>query len=486
VGQKSTKQEKLKKAMRSFVRTLPTEDLGKKYTQLELIQDLDYLINTLEDVHPNLYFFISKERAESLVEVLKLSLHDGYDRINFYTKAAKFVACFRDGHTSVYSPSDEYSKYIDTGGLLFPFEVDCSSGKISTLQSFSKEIHSDSDTTITSINGISAEIILDSMVSLFSFERREMSLTSLSSRFRLLIFLLYGPCSTFTVVLSSAGENEEVSISGVTYERIKNLRNLDSIAEEAPYTFEINKEESYAILDFRVFVDPVRFKKFIRDMFEQIEANGIKKLIVDLRKNGGGNSSLTEEFASYITDKPFTQFSRIDLKISKQIRKYYSLMMKFYAPFPMSLIPGKLLFGAPWKKGIGETVSKESKVKKHKPKQPFFTGRVIVLTSAYTFSSATGFSTAIQDNDLGIIVGTPTGGFPSTHGDSFPFSLPNTCLQCGVSHKFFVRPNGNEAPEPLYPDYLVEESEPNAKSDRVLEFAIHMKLNDEKDNNQMQ
>ena len=161
-------------------------------------------------------------------------------------------------------------------------------------------------------------------------------------------------------------------------------------------------------------------------------------------------------------------------------------MMKFFAPFPMSLLPGKWLFRAPWEKEIGETVSNNSKAKKHKIKQPFFTGGVIVLTSAYTFSSITGFSTAIKDNDLGVIVGTATGGFPSTHGDSFPFSLPNTCLQCGVSHKFFVRPNGNETPEPLYPDYLIEESEPNAKTDKVLEYAIHMKLNDGIDNHQIQ
>ena len=286
MGQKSTRQEKLRKAMKAFVTALPTEDIGKKYTRLELIQDIDFLINTLEDVHPNLYFFISKERAESLVEDFKLSLHDGYDRINFYTKAAKIIANFRDGHTSIYTPSVEYSEYIDTGGLLFPFEVDCSLGEISIVQSFNKEIHSTSDITITSINGISAKIILDSMVSLFSFERREMSLTSLSSRFRLLLFLLYGSCGTFTIVVSNAGENEELSISGVTYERIKDLRNLDSIPQKAPYTYEINKEESYAILDFRVFVDPGRFKGFIRDMFEQIEANGVKKLIVDLRKNG--------------------------------------------------------------------------------------------------------------------------------------------------------------------------------------------------------
>jgi len=101
-----------------------------------------------------------------------------------------------------------------------------------------------------------------------------------------------------------------------------------------------------------------------------------------------------------------------------------------------------------------------------------------VLTSAYTFSSATGFAAAVQDNDLGVIVGSSTGGFPSAHGDSFPFTLPNTCLQCGVSHKFFVRANGNRAPEPLYPDFLIEGSVVNDETDEVLKYVIQLETNE--------
>ncbi|MCK5116656.1 MAG: hypothetical protein KAR44_08650 [Candidatus Aegiribacteria sp.] len=475
MGQKKTKQDKLREVMKPFVSPLPTKDIGKKYTKSELIQDLDFMVKTMEEVHPDLYFYFEKNRAISLLEEVKQSLHDGFDRIDFYTQAARFVRNFSDGHTSVYTPSEEYSKYRDASGLLLPFNVDCSSGEIVILKSFSKEHHSSHGKTITSINGISSESLLDSMVSLLSFERREMSLTCLSSSFGKLLFLLYGPCNTFSITLRNSQNTEEVNISGVSNEVIKENSNQDPNEKEAPYEFTINKEENYALLDFREFVDLSSFKKLIREMFEQIEINDVSKVIVDIRKNGGGNSWLTEEFASYITDKPFRQFSGTDFKVSKQIRKYYPVMMKHFTSFPMSLVPAKYLYRTPWEKGIGDIVSSEAKVKKHKPKQPFFTGRVIVLISAYTFSSATGFATAIKDNALGTIIGTPTGGFPSSHGDSFPFTLPNTYLQCGVSHKFFVRPNGNRTPEPLYPDFLIEETDPNAEIDRVLEYAINMK-----------
>ncbi len=475
MGQRKSKQEKYDEVITSLMPPLPEEEVGKKYTKSELIEDLDFMVKTMEDVHPNLYFCFEKDRADSHIEEIKQSLYDGFERTDFYTKATRFVGKISDGHTSVGTHYEEYRKHRDAGGLLFPFDVDCSSGEIKILKSFTNEYHSNYAKTITSINGISADVILDSMVSLFSFERRELRLTYLSSTFGKELFLLYGASDRFSINLCDNQEIVDVNISGVSHEAIKESYNLDTNMKEAPYEFTINKEENYALLDFRAFADPYRFKGFIQDMFEQIEVNGVEKLIVDIRDNGGGNSSLTEEFLSYITCKPYTQYSSIDFKVSKQIREYYKIILKYITPFPKSLLPAKLIYRTPWKKGVGEVIYSEIKPKKHKPKQPVFKGRIVLLTNTNTFSSATDFAATIQDNTLGIILGTPTGGCASSYGDNFYFSLPNTRLVCSVSHKFFVRSNGNRDLEPVYPDYLVEETDPNTENDRVLEYAINMK-----------
>lgn len=478
--QRDRKQEKLRKAMKRFVIPLSPENVGRQFCKSELIQDLDFMIKTMEDVHPDLYFNFPKEKAKARLEEIKNELHDGYSRIDFFYRAARLVAHFCDGHTQVYMPNEEYFKYKDSDGLFFPFEVDCSSGKITIVRSFSKEIHPRQGAIIASINGYSAEEILDSMITLFSFKRREMTLAFISCVFRKLLFILYGASSAFSVSLGNNGDMEELNISGVSFEVINSNIDQDPGTKEDPYTFKINKEEKYVILDFRSFVDPKKFKNFVRGMFKQIESDGVKKLIIDLRKNGGGNSSLTDELVSYITDKPFRQYSRIDLKVSKLIRKYYSVMIRHLSPFPINLIPARLTFSAPWKKGIGEIVSNKVKTKKLKANKPRFTGKIIVLIGPDTFSSATDFATVIKDHNLGMIVGTPTGGFPSSYGDCFPFSLPNTCLQCGVSHKFFLRPNGDETPKPLHPDHSIENSDPNSNTDKVLEFAIRYEQGNQK------
>lgn len=483
---RNRKQKKREKARKYFVTELPEENIGRPFTKAELVDDINFMINTMEDVHPNLYFYITVKETYSLIEQLKNSIHNDFDRTKFYTLLAELVANFHDGHTSVQAPNEEYFKYKKGGGLFFPFDIDCSFGKIVIIRSHCDDKHLYQDAVITSINGRSADEILNSMISLRGFGSREINLKTISLSFRKLMHLLYGGKNLFTVSLEKDDNLKEYEIPGVSFDVIERNKKHDSKNQKEPYSFVINKGEGYALLDFREFVNLDKFKQVAHRLFEEIKSDDVTKLIVDLRKNGGGNSQLTEEFITYITDKPYRQFSRGDLKVSKLIRKYYSVLMKHFSSFPFNLLPARITYSPLWKTHIGGIASSEVPFKAVTPKQHHFSGNLIVLTSSYTFSAATGFAVTIKDNNLGTIIGTPTGGFPSTYGDSFLFSLPNTCLLCAVSHKFFVRPNGNEAPEPLYPDYLIEESEPNAKTDKVLEYAIHMKLNDEKDNHQMQ
>lgn len=452
------------------------ENTGKTFSKSELVEDLDFMLKTMEDIHPNLYFYLPEDSAKVCAKEVKKTLHDGYNRISFFSQAAQLVAQFHDGHTRVYIPNEEYFKYRDGIGLFFPFDVDCSSGKIKILQSQSEEYHSCQDAIITRINGHSAEKILDSMIAHLGFERREMSLKFLTDVFRKLLFLLYGPTSTFSLSLTNKGNVEELECSGVPFKIIKQNIEHEQTIQEVPYSFEILEEKKCAILDFRSFIDQNRFDKFAQNMFKDIKSAKVNKLVIDLRKNGGGNSGLTDVLASYLTDKPFRQFSGMDMKVSKLIRKHYSVMVKLHTSFPRCLIPARFVFPFPWKKKIGETISVEAEPSISESNPLRFKGRVIVLTGPYTFSSATGLAVAIKDNDIGIVVGSPTGGLASTYGDSFVFSLPNTHLQCGVSHKFFIRPNENRVLEPLHPDYLIDDSNHTSTSDRVLEFAINSEL----------
>ena len=56
------------------------------------------------------------------------------------------------------------------------------------------------------------------------------------------------------------------------------------------------------------------FPKWIEDTFRILREKGTKNLIVDLRGNGGGEDMYGAMLVSYLTDKPFRYFDRIEMK----------------------------------------------------------------------------------------------------------------------------------------------------------------------------
>jgi len=83
------------------------------------------------------------------------------------------------------------------------------------------------------------------------------------------------------------------------------------------------------------------------------------------------------------------------------------------------------------------------------------------------------FASTIKDYKLGTLIGEETGGLATSYGDIYPFQLPNTRLHCGVSHKRFVRPSGEDDGRGVLPDHQVEINVDDiaAGNDKVMAFA---------------
>ena len=73
------------------------------YTQLvppeKLKEDLDFLFKTIEEVHPNMYAYVSQEEFKQLKEQLYERISRPIKSLNFYKVVAPVVASLRSGHT---------------------------------------------------------------------------------------------------------------------------------------------------------------------------------------------------------------------------------------------------------------------------------------------------------------------------------------------------------------------------------------------------
>ena len=77
---------------------------------------------------------------------------------------------------------------------------------------------------------------------------------------------------------------------------------------------------------------------------------------------------------------------------------------------------------------------------------------MVILSDKYTFSSATLLCTWVRDGKLGKIIGEASSNQPSAYGDILKFTLENSKLEIGISHKKFIRPNQSKKENMLIPD----------------------------------
>lgn len=97
-----------------------------------------------------------------------------------------------------------------------------------------------------------------------------------------------------------------------------------------------------------------------------------------------------------------------------------------------------------------------------------FNGNVYLLTSNYTFSSATDFAWAFKYFRTGIIVGKETGGSTVCFGDLVGQILNNTKLKFGISwKKFYGYGASDEDVTGVIPDYQVDPK-------KAMDFTINL------------
>ena len=173
-----------------------------------------------------------------------------------------------------------------------------------------------------------------------------------------------------------------------------------------------------------------KFYEFTRTAFERMQAAGTRTLIIDIRANSGGDDDVWYEgVMPYIATKPYRNGSTYVLKIIEGRAKESQKV-------------GDVVHGAQ------ETV--------YQPQldNPLrFRGRVYVLISPRTYSSAVLFSTAVQDNGFGTLVGVGGGARSTQSGGTQNIKLPHTQMSVVVPRFVLTRASGRGGL--LQPDLLV-------------------------------
>jgi len=272
------------------------------------------------------------------------------------------------------------------------------------------------------------------------------------------------------------------------------------------YSYEINASEDFSYLQMNTSLDYVSFKdgisnytsfwirpfakaygkkmtedaenfgQVLQKMFAEMNEKGINNLIIDLRYNSGGDERTGKQLIWYLTErtdiKGFTDMLHVSeyfkKTAKKDYKKYDALHKKKYnqsLPFGEINLT-KEFYDQPYFYNI----TQEDSPYLLDASIPKFKGNVYVIVNSGTFSAAQCLATTISDNDLGTIVGTPTGNMPTCQTGASVLKLPNTKTILQLSYTYMERPDTSKNYElALFPDievYLSFEDFNNGKDPR--------------------
>ena len=403
-----------------------------KISKEKLWADVDNLYRTINDIHPNMFTNISKQEFEGQLERIKSSIDSSLTPLEFYNLIAPLVVNLRDGHTVLQLPQNIFT---DSTKKLLPLILKIDNDTTITVEySLSpQEGNPPVGATVTSINGVSAKELIFTGLTYSDGEMLFFRYRKLAWIFRPLMLFHY-KFESFKITYNYKNRSDSTTLEGTSYSRLSNgnvkYKNEDS------YSFKILKD-SIGYMNFLSFKNLTEFKIFTDSVFNILQEKRIKDLIIDIRYNGGGSSTLGDELFQYISPVPFQQWGPVTIKYSKEREDFYKYHVREYFLPDISDSALTILIGNK-PHGSLETEPADSLIRLRN--NPFrFAGNVYLLTSNFTFSSAASFAWTFKYFKMGIVVGEETGEPIVNFGDIIYQFLPNTGLQYSVSHKKFYQ-----------------------------------------------
>jgi len=436
-----------------FLFTVTSFGQTKSLSKEQMIQDMDVLFSTIEEVHPDMYAVYPKEQLNKDIERVKSQLEPSGDILYFYKQVAPLVVKLGDGHTDVYPPY--YRPDIMETVTFFPFNVKVTypDKEILVQEDYTQTIPIGAQ--ITSINNRQKNDIVQEMMNYASGEKDFYRVYKVESLFVLLMPILYRD-NVFDIEYVFNQKKHSVQVNGISFKEIsEKLSQQNNPMSRNKYTFRTLPDKNIGIIEFNQFNDMNRFKVFLDSTFHVLQKGNIENLIIDLRKNGGGNSGLGDELFQYVSHVPFHQFGKMIVKYS-DIQKQHD----------------KMFFNVKYTNPNGIEIQNENpKLIELRENNLRYTGNVFVLISHRTFSSATDFAWAFQYFKMGTVVGEETGGLVVSFGNLLRQNLPNSGILYSISNKkFYSYGTTDDNLHGVIPDYHIE-------AEKALDFTIDLITN---------
>lgn len=276
--------------------------MDKKW-QIKWIEDLEQLKYELPEKHKNLYFYKSEIDFFSAIDALKNDL-ERLNHFNVICEIGKIISSFKDAHTTLMLP----------GKWFLPIEFYWFKEGIYIVGAEKKYKHL-INKRVTHINDVEIEEIVHDLGEVISCENDQF-LKSQLPKYLKVAEILYGlDIIDDMQEVEIRTENEWVVLESIECIKLDDgfdiLDNFDSLRlplyrknKEKNFWWEYLNQERIIYINYNCCKDMedqrvTDFDKVVRSF---IDTNNIVKIVVDLRNNLGGDSTLLEPFIYWLRD----------------------------------------------------------------------------------------------------------------------------------------------------------------------------------------
>ncbi|MEM6261335.1 MAG: S41 family peptidase [Bacteroidota bacterium] len=426
--------------------SLFAQPTDKFFAKQEVLADLSYLYESLQDAHYNAFAYTSEEEFLAAYQRVRASVvQDSMSHLEVINTFQQLIATIKNGHTEIDFPIASYMNYATSGGTLFPLEIAFEEGRPLVRKNFSaaKEIASGAE--VLSINGMPIQEVLNRIYPHISAERlyfKQAKLELIS--FPRYYWQVFGQQDSFSVQIRQGG-----IIHTYTFPAVNLVTGYEYKRDEVLNAkMEVKFFESAAYLNpGNLSGDEPAFQAFIDSAFAVILESGKPNLIIDLRNNRGGDDTFSDYVVSFIADKPFKWISSLSIRSSKFLKAHIRANRDTTNEYNRLLLS----------KADGAVFPYEFEPYSPQPEQNRFQGKVYVLVNRQSHSQSAVMAAQVQDYGFGTIVGEETGDYPSLYASQFQYTLPKTGVVVKVSKGYMVRVNGSKKPEGVIPDLMVKD-----------------------------
>lgn len=402
-----------------------------------LKEDLSTLKRQIYNAHADPFTELNHGKFDELFDKMGLEIKDSLTRSDFYRIARPAIAYLGDEHAEISLPEG-----FSLNDWFLPLTIMKKNERyfVETCLTADPEIKPEME--ITAIDGQPVAALLQTLkqyTSGFEDERMEKAM----KQFGYLYTLASDKKSNFTIT----GTHQTLQLNAVSLEvwtdHLKKLNGFANYKERISY--QNHGGIGYitaASFGVRGNADFERYRLVIDSIFRLVEKDAVKKLVIDVSENSGGNSGIGNLIIDKFYKKPYRSYQAN----WRRSDEYLQVMKSHGDPDAdyEKLLPGAILHYDP-------EIIKPADIKNK------YNGKVFILVGDGTFSSAIMFATTIKDNAMATLIGkSPKNGHPTHFGELYSFALPNAQLTVRFGVKEWIRPAGRKVKNTLVPDIEVD------------------------------